>query len=343
MTKNNYTPLMFLASLWAWWMSVTFFMYLMFIIPRDKDTYVIPTFDSLQIAWLNPNIFFKILIVLSILWIIFFAFKHIQLLIWNLKNYFSFRKTKEFGEMTNSVTEINLMAMPLTLAMTINVLFILWAVFIPWLWTIVEYLFPFAIIAFLSVWILWLKIFSDYFVKLILKKWNADFTNNNNLSQMLSVFAFTMVWVGFAAPAAMSQNDITILLWIIWSIFFITIASFLLLLKIILGFKAIFEHGIDKAASPSLWIIIPILTLIWISLVRQTHGLHSFWLHTASADFIVLTTTIISLQIIFWYLWYKVMKSNNYFKDFVYWKEKNPWSYALICPGVALFVFSGLM
>ena len=59
--------------------------------------------------------------------------------------------------------------------------------------------------------------------------------------------------------------------------------------------------------------------------------------HTSS--FIILTTIIISLQIMFGYLGYKVMIANNYFKDFIHWKEKNPTTYALICPWVASVVF----
>ena len=225
--KEKYNPLMFLASLWAGGMSVVFFMYLMFMIPRDHKSFVIPTFDSLMLQFDKGDIWFNSLIIFAVIWIILTAFKHIQLLILNLKRYFEFKKTKAFETLKTGNGEVTLMALPLTLAMTVNVLFILWAVFIPWLWGIVEYLFPWALVAFLLVWLLALKIFFEYFVRLILQKWNDDFVNNNSLSQMLSVFAFTMVAVWFAASAAMSTNEVSILLWLIGSIFFITIAIFL--------------------------------------------------------------------------------------------------------------------
>jgi hypothetical protein len=48
MKIKNYNPLYFLSSLWAGWLSVTFFMYLMFIIPRDKTQNVIPTYNTLM-------------------------------------------------------------------------------------------------------------------------------------------------------------------------------------------------------------------------------------------------------------------------------------------------------
>jgi len=338
--KENYNPLMFLAALWPGWMSVVFFMYLIFVIPRDNEKWVIPTFDSLMIAFNSPNIWFKIVIILALIWIIFFAIKHFQLLIWNLKRYFEFRKTDAFVKLKTTNAEVNLMALPLTLAMSVNVAFIIWAVFVPNLWSIVEYLFPFAIIAFGLIWILALKIFSEYFIRIILDKWDSDFVNNNSLSQMLSVFAFVMIAVWFAASAAMSANKFTILVWLETSIFFSVLALFLLLLKMILGFSAIFEHGLDRVASPSLWILIPILTLLWITYIRQTHGLHEFGWETTKSTFIVITAIITSLQVVFWYLGYQVMKQNNYFKDYIHWEEKTPWTYSLICPWVALVVFS---
>jgi hypothetical protein len=55
----------------------------------------------------------------------FFAFKHFQLLIWNLKKYFELRKTKEFTKLKTSNAEVTLMNLPLTLAMSINVLFMI--------------------------------------------------------------------------------------------------------------------------------------------------------------------------------------------------------------------------
>jgi hypothetical protein len=54
----------------------------------------------------------------------------------------------------------------------------------------------------------------------------------------------------------------------------------------------------------------------------------------------MITTIIVSMQLMFGYIGYVVMKKNWYFNDYVNWKEKNPWSFALICPWVALAVFA---
>lgn len=334
---EKYTPLYFLASLGNGWLAVTFFMYLMFMTPH-KDT-PIPTFNSLITLFNSSEVYIKVFLLIAVLWIIYFAFNHLRLLFWNLKEYFAFKKTKAFNKLKSWNAEVTLMAMPLTLAMTINVMFILWAVFVPGLWGIVEYMFPFALIAFNMVWIFAIRIFWEYFTRLIVK-WDFDFTANNNLSQLLAIFAFTMVWVGFAAPAAMSHNEIVAAIGLFGSTFFITISILLLLIKITLGFKSMFRNGLSREAAPSLWVIIPILTLIGISLVRQMHGYEtSFDSEITKGSLFTLTSIIISLQIFFGYIGYIVMKKNDYFKDFVKGDKKSPGSFSLVCPWVAIMVF----
>jgi uncharacterized membrane protein YwzB len=55
---------------------------------------------------------------------------------------------------------------------------------------------------------------------------SLDFVKNNNLGQMLAIFAFVMISVGFAASAAMSTVKITMVLGLLASTFFMTIAIF---------------------------------------------------------------------------------------------------------------------
>jgi len=231
------------------------------------------------------------------------------------------------------------MVIPLTFAMTINVSFVLGAVFIPGLWDIVEYLFPFALLGFLTVGYFAMKIFVEYFARLI-SSGDFDCSNNNNLSQMISIFAFVMIAVGFAAPGAMSTNVSVNAIGLFGAIFFSTIAILLLMIKLILGFRGIFEYGISVEASPSLWIVIPILTLLGITFIRINFGLdHHFDLDLKNASLFTLTSGIISLQIIFGMIGYKVMKSMNYFDDYIHGNKKSPISFSLICPGVAFMIF----
>jgi hypothetical protein len=334
--KEKYTPLYFLASLGAGGLSVSFYMYMFFLIPHPKTPLAI--FDDIfptltQGSWLSFVSAFALVFVIA------FAFLHFKLLFWNIKQYKAFKQTEAYTKMRTTNAEVTLMALPLTFAMTINVCFVLGAVFVPGLWSVVEFLFPGALAAFAVTGYYALKIFMEYFSRLLVRG-DFDFTQNNNLSQMISIFAFAMVGVGFAAPGAMSHYIAINAIGIFCSIFFITISVLLLLMKLILGFKNMFEHGISKEASPSMWIIIPILTLVGIALIRITFGLgHHFEGGMAKSSLFTITSIVIALQVIFGLLGYKVMKEIGYFDEFIRSEKKSPVSFALICPGVAFMVF----
>ena len=336
MLKEKYSPLYFLSALGAGGLSVSFFMYLMFLVPHKGVP--MSTFDFVYPVLLKGT-WLSFVSAFAIVFIIGFAILHFKLLIWNIKQYKAFKETEAYNTIKNSNAEVVLMTLPLTFAMTINVCFVLGALFIPGLWDVVEYLFPMALLGFAIVGYFAIKIFMEYFSRLITKG-DFDFTKNNNLSQMLSIFAFTMIGVGFAAPGAMSHHIEINAIGIFGAIFFSTIAILLLVIKLILGFKSMFKYGIAKEASPSMWIIIPILTLLGITFIRINFGLdHHFGQELANASLFTLTSSVISFQIIFAILGYKVMKQIGYFEEYIDGNKKSPVSFALICPGVAFMVF----
>lgn len=334
--REKFTPMCFLSALGAGGLSVSFFMYLMFLVPHKGVP--MATFDFVLPALLKGD-WLSLVTAFSLVLIVIFAFLHFKLLIWNTKQFNLFKKTNKYNALKNTNGEVSLMAIPLTYTMTINVCFVLGAVFVPGLWNIVEYLFPFALAAFMISGYFALKIFFNYFTR-ILTTPTFDFTSNNNLSQMISIFAFAMVSVGFAAPGAMSHYITINAIGIMGSIFFASIALLLLLIKITIGFTNMFEKGISVEASPSLWIIIPILTLLGIAFVRISFGLdHHFNAPLANSSLFTFTTVIVSIQLVFGILGYKVMKQLNYFEEFVNGENRSPVSFALICPGVAFMVF----
>ncbi len=334
--REKFTPMCFLSALGAGGLSVSFFMYLMFLVPHKGVP--MATYDYVLPALLKGD-WLSVVTAFALVFILVFAFLHFKFLIWNTKQFNLFTKTTKYENLKNSNMEVSLMAIPLTYTMTINVCFVLGAVFVPGLWDIVEYLFPFALLAFAIAGYFALKIFFNYFTR-ILTTASFDFTSNNNLSQMISIFAFSMVSVGFAAPGAMSHHITINAIGIMGSIFFAAIAILLLLIKMTIGFTNMFEKGISVEASPSLWIIIPILTLLGIAYVRISFGLgHHFNAPLTNSTLFVFTTVIVSLQIVFGILGYKVMKQLNYFEEFVEGENRSPVSFALICPGVAFMVF----
>jgi len=336
MLKEKYTPIYFLSSLGAGGLAVSFYMYLMFLVPHTNTP--MATFDFvypvlLQGTWLSFVSTFALVFILA------FTLLHFKLLIWNIKQYNAFKNTEGFTKLLSSNAEVNLMAIPLTLTMTINVCFVIGAVFVPGLWGIVEYLFPMALISFAIAGVYSIKIFMQYFSRLI-QTGNFDFEQNNNLSQLISIFAFSMIAVGFAAPGAMSHNTVINAIGIFGAIFFASIAILLLMVKVTLGFKGMFKYGISTESSPSLWILIPILTLLGITFVRISFGFdHHFNTPLSPISLFTLTSFIVSLQIIFGLLGYSVMKRLNYFSEYIHGEKKSPVSFALICPGVAFFVF----
>lgn len=335
--NSNYNPLYFLAALGAGGLAVSFFMYPNFMLAHKGSPLL--TFDHIYTILQGDDLITSLLLSISLIAIAFLSLLHFRLLFWNISEYRKFKKTEAFKTLTHSNREISLMVIPLTLAMTINVSFILGAVFVPGLWGVVEYLFPFAILAFSAVGIYALKILGVYFSRL-LTQGNFKLIENNNFTQMIAVFALSMIAVGFAAPGAMSHHIEINAVGIFLSILFLSLAIILALVTLTVGFLSMLQHGIDKNTSVSLWIMIPILTLIGITIFRLTMGLHHGFEATLSKpSFFILTSVIISLQLLFGMIGYKVMKKMGYIPDNSQGCDVNAGSFALVCPGVAFFVF----
>jgi hypothetical protein len=333
---ERYSPLYFLASLGNGGMAIGMFIYLNFMIPHPNTSII--TFDGIRPYLTDSSPVITGAILLAMAGILFFAYRHLWLLGWNVWEYTQFRKTAAYTGLVQSNANVTLMAIPLTLGMTVNVIFILGAVFVPGLWGIVEYLFPFSLIFYALTGALAFNIFSRYFTRVIATG-SFDCAKNNSFSQMLSIFAFAMVAVGFAAPAAMSQTMLTAAIASFSAIFFASAAILLGIVTFVLAFRAMLEHGVDLEGSASLWVLIPILTLLGITFYRLSHAMHHhFDFHITPAFTFVLLGTFVALQLLFGGLGYSVMKQVGYFKRYLDGEGRSIASYSLICPGVALFV-----
>jgi len=336
--KDAYSPTLFLAALGNGGLTVSFFIYLMFLVPRPP-TAPIPTFDTLWPVLTGPNPALALLVAVACLGIVVFAARFARLLVWNLVEYQGFKRTEAWPRLKCGNAEVSLMAIPLTLAMAINVGFVLGAVFVPGLWSVVEFLFPLAILAFGAVAVYGTRLFLDYFGRVIAEG-RFDHSQNNNLSQLIAIFAFAMIGVGFAAPAAMSTVRETVAVGTVLSILMLSPVLLFALVKTVIGFRDMMEHGVGEEASPSLWIMIPILTVTGIALVRLSHGLHAFFDgHAQPGTYFVLIALLMGLQVTFGLLGWVVMRRLNYFRDYLRGDKYSPASFTLICPGVALYVF----
>ncbi|NLC27865.1 MAG: hypothetical protein GX780_03720 [Campylobacteraceae bacterium] len=336
--KSSYSPFYFLGALGAGGLSASFFMYLNFLIPHPHHAMVTA---EILFNYMKNNLFHTPLIAIALFGIVYFAYQHFSLLIWNIREYSGYKPTDAYVNLHKTNGEVALMAIPLTYAMSINVGFVLGATFVPGLWAVIEWLFPMALLGFIAVGFYALRLYGSYFTRLMVSG-NFVPKANNNFSQLIAIFSFSMIAVGFAAPGAMSSIPLVSALGIFGAIFFAATAIGLGFLMIVFAMRDIFAHGVQAETSVSLWVMLPILTLLGITAIRITFGLtHNFMGETSSVNWVIflLSSTIFSLQLIFGWIGYKVMKKLDYFNIYINGKEKSPISFAIICPGVAFFVF----
>lgn len=80
---NSYNPAYFLAALGNGGLATSFFMYLMFMVPHPDTPMV--TFNHIYPYVVGENIFISASIIVAMVGMIYFAFRHFQRLIWNIK------------------------------------------------------------------------------------------------------------------------------------------------------------------------------------------------------------------------------------------------------------------
>jgi hypothetical protein len=121
----------------------------MFWVPhRDRP---VPVFEDNSTAFETGTPAMQAAIAVAVIGITVFALMHLRLLLWNLAEYRRFAHTTAYGALHPGNAETKVLALPLTIAKTLNVGFIIGLVFVQGLWTLVEYLFPAAMVAFLLV------------------------------------------------------------------------------------------------------------------------------------------------------------------------------------------------
>ncbi|OIQ42399.1 MAG: hypothetical protein BM560_08250 [Roseobacter sp. MedPE-SWde] len=334
---QSYSPLYFLASLGAGGLAVTFFMYLMFWVPHPGQP--VPVFEDLMAVLANGSTPMKAAVVIAMVGIAFFVFLNVKMLIWNFAALSRFKHTEHYEKLRQSNAETTLLAGPLATAMTINGGFIVGLVFVPQLWSVVEYLFPAAMVAFLLVGLWAFRLIGHFLGRVLAEGGAFDMTAHNSFAQLLPAFALSMVAVGLSAPAAMSGNTLVVGTSLVLSTFFGITAMLYAAYASVTAFSSMLMHGTARESGPTLMVIVPLLTVLGIMMLRQNHGLHTaFEVHGSPAETLIMLARILTIQIVFSLLGLLVMTRQKYFSDFVFGSKLSPGSYALICPGVALSV-----
>jgi len=334
--SDTYSPLYFLASLGAGGLAVTFFMWLMHWIPHPGKT--VPVFEDITAAFASGTVLTQGMIVAAMIGIAVFSFLNLKLLVWNLHRYADWSKTESFAKFSKTNAQSQVMALPLALAMSVNVLFIIGMVFVPGLWSVVEYLFPLALVAFIAIGVYAFKLYGGFLGR-VLTEGGFNCAANNNFGQVLPAFAFAMVGVGLAAPAALSTVPALSGLGLVLSTFFLMTSGLIAVVAMILGLRSMMENGANPETAPTLSIIVPLLAVLGILSLRQNHGLgEHFGSPEMAGETLVMLARFLSVQVLFLLFAGLILIRQGYAKRFLFGNETSPGSYALVCPGVGFAV-----
>lgn len=333
---DRWNPTYFLSALGAGGLSVTFFLWLYMWIPHPGQQ--VPVFEDIAAAFAKGNPIQQGMILLAALGIAGTAVLHYQKLIWNIGQLNAFKKTEAYEKLRNSNAAASLLGLPLSLAMAINVGFILGMVFVPGLWSVVEYLFPLAMVAFLAVGIMAFRQIGEMIGRYSVAG-TFNFAANGSFAQVQPAFALAMVGVGFSAPAALSMMPLTSGIALMLSTVFLVAAVIYAVIGVMMGIAAMLQHGVSVEQIPTLMNIVPLTTVLGILILRQNHALHvHFGVHFAPGDDLWLLTTFLVIQMVFGLFGLTILKKHGYMRRFYQGTEFSSGSYGLICPGVAVGV-----
>lgn len=333
---DSWTPQYFLAALGAGGLATTFFIWLYMWVPHKGQP--VPIFEDVAAAWAQGSTLQQAMIVLAYLGMAAFVVLHFKLMIWNLRNYAALRRSPAFEKALRSNMGSQLLGLPLALAMSINVSFAAGLAFVPGLWSVVEYLFPIALAAFLFVAYLAFRLAGGYLARLSADG-VFDMAKNGSFAQVQPAFAFGMIGVGMAAPAALSGNPTVAAVSLGLSTVLLLAAAIWALVGVVMGLIAFIQHGANLEGIPTLMNIVPLMAVLGILTLRQSHGLHvHFGVHAAPGDDLMTLTTFLAVQVLFLGLGITIARKHGYWGTFVSGAQNSAGSYGLICPGVGLAV-----
>lgn len=329
---SGFVPLHGLATLGAGGLTVSFFIWLLFLTPHPGLP--VPVFETLSAyagsgegAWWFVRLLQAAIAV--------FALIHLYLVVWMLRGLSAFKRSAGFAAFRQSHQGIQWMVRPLVLAMMINVMFILGMVFVPGLWDIREMLFPLALIGFGLVALDAITIWSSHLAELYE---NTADNAGSGLAGMLPAFTFAMVAVGFSASAAMSHEKVTAGVGFTGAVLLIVFAFFIATAHFIVQFPAMMREGVKPPASGTLWMAIPISTVLGIAVYRLMMGAQHVWGAAVGQVLPAVTLLVFMAVQVFFYLLGRAVMQRNQGWRYLVTDHPQAASFSLICPGVGAFV-----
>ncbi len=332
---ERYTPLYLLAALGAGGMAVAFYLHLMFLTPHPASP--VPTWDTLRLFWASAGAGARIGVGAAWLATLLLIVVHFILLGWNVREYRIFQRTPVYKELLHANAIFQRMAWPLTLAMSMNASFIAALLVIPGFWSVIEYIFPWAIAAFAILGIGALRLQTTILGEQ-LTQGGFQCEKNNNLGMMMSPFALAMISVGFSGPAAMSKSLATSLTATAFCWVFLVMAVLASLVYLLMSLRALFAQGASEDSSQTLMVGVPISTVLGIAAYRLAMLLeHQFALSIPPILILLGFLTVLTIQLMFVLFGASILLRNR-----MIWKALSngptPLSFALVCPGVGFIV-----
>jgi hypothetical protein len=239
----------------------------------------------------------------------------------------------------NAVT----IAPALAVGMSFNVALVGGYFYLPWVREHMQALMPYA----LAVWVLML----GYTMTLALQIQKAHLERGFDVLKMhfgwlLVPFALGMTAVSGAGVAALAHDPIIARTAFFLSLIPFSMASFLLLVKLLSIFRTQYRQGLSERIEslPSFFIVIPIVTLLAITVFRYGHFFDHHFTGTQLPEGFFALVTGLGWAFELWYLALGLVLLGGYLKNYLFnlnYFDESQWG--LVCPMVAMSVLGAFV
>ncbi len=336
MTKEPFSPLLFLSSLGAGGIAVIPFAFLQYTFHTGKG---LVTWSHMGHGSLSPGaeLFFFALEGVMIL----FSLAHFALTFLLFRDLYSWLRTDEYHRVLNDPLANAALITPfISVTMSMNVFIGPIRFFVPFLQENFQSLMLPATVVWGAIWMF--LMFTEINLLTISFKKSFD-VGKISFGWLLHPFALGMVTVTGTGIAAMAKDPSIAHTAAFFSLVSGTMGVFLLVVKLISIFKSHFAmDGLpDRQFLPSFLIVVPNITLFAISAFRFGHYLeHQFGAHLG-----IFFMAVIGISFAFetWYLMFGFSLLRDYFKKYFFSGEYFVSQWGFVCPLVAYAVLGSFL
>lgn len=332
---KKFSPMMYLIALGAGGIAVSGFAFLNYTVSHGKGLITYAQLHAQNFSFLNQSLYIFVeiyMIVFTVIHLVLTGFLLVQLLKW--------KKSNEYKELlANPIANSSLLIPYVSWFMTFNVILGVVRYFMPILSDNLQNIMLGGLLAWIALWLMMMKLEINILSASFINKF--DFSKLN-FGWLMQPFALGMATVTGTGIAALAVNPSIAHTAAFVSMISFTMSVFLLLVNSVSLFKNYFlaEKLPDTRLLPSILVVIPILTVLGISLFRYGHYFErQFGAHMGPYFAIV---TILTFAFQTWYLFFGLTLLKKYLvQDFR--KEYHVSQWGLVCPLVAYAVMGSFV